>query len=130
MFFRMSDPRKGVATTCSSRPWGNIYMVVRDQKCSVDLTEMKPGERSSLHSHSVRSELFHFLDKGAVLEIEGETFRPSVHEEFFIQPGQKHRFWAEKLSFRVLVVSFEEWRAEDQIRHQDDYGRKGEGLEL
>jgi hypothetical protein len=28
------------------------------------------------------------------------------------------------------VVSFGEWRAEDQIRHEDDYGRKGETLKL
>jgi hypothetical protein len=30
----------------------------------------------------------------------------------------------------MLVVSFGEWRAEDQIRHEDDYGRKGETLKL
>ena len=126
----MSYAREGQKTIQSSRPWGDIHMVVRNQKCSVDLTEVKPGERASLHSHAIRHELFHFLDDGAVLEIDGKLFHPKAHEEFMIKAGQKHRFWAEDTIFRMLVVSFGEWRAEDQIRHEDDYGRKGETLKL
>ena len=126
----MSDAREGQNTIHSPRPWGDIFMVVRNQKCSVDLTEVKPGERASLHSHAIRHELFHFMDEGAVLEIDGELFHPKAHEEFMIKPGQKHRFWAEDAIFRMLVVSFGEWKAEDQIRHEDDYGRKGETLKL
>jgi mannose-6-phosphate isomerase-like protein (cupin superfamily) len=91
----MNDPRAGQTTIHSNRPWGDIYMVIRNQECSVDLTEVKPGERASLHSHSIRHELFHFLDDGGVLEIDGDLFYPKAHEEFLIKPGQKHRFWAE-----------------------------------
>jgi mannose-6-phosphate isomerase-like protein (cupin superfamily) len=126
----MNDPRAGQKTISSNRPWGDIYMVVRNQKCSVDLTEVKMGERASLHSHSIRLELFHFLDDGAVLEIDGDLFYPKAHEEFLIKPGQKHRFWSEESNFRMLVVSLGEWKAEDQIRHEDDYGRQGEPLKL
>jgi mannose-6-phosphate isomerase-like protein (cupin superfamily) len=126
----MNHAREGQNTIHSVRPWGDIFMVVRNQKCSVDLTEVKPGERASLHSHAIRHELFHFMDDGAVLEIDGKLFHPKAHEEFMIKPGQKHRFWAEDRIFRMLVVSFGEWRAEDQIRHEDDYGRKGETLKL
>ena len=126
----MSYAREGQKTIQSSRPWGDIHMVVRNQKCSVDLTEVKPGERASLHSHAFRHELFHFLDDGAVLEIDGKLFHPKAHEEFMIKPEQKHRFWAEESSFRMLVISLGEWKAEDQIRHDDDYGRKGETLKI
>jgi mannose-6-phosphate isomerase-like protein (cupin superfamily) len=126
----MTYPKEKQTTVHSVRPWGDIFMVVRNQKCSVDLTEVKPGERASLHSHRIRHELFHFLDDGAVLEIEGELFHPKAHEEFMINPGQKHRFWAEDRIFRMLVVSFGEWKAEDQIRHEDDYGREGETLKF
>lgn len=126
----MTDPREKQTTIHSARPWGDIFMVVRNQKCSVDLTEIKPGKRASLHSHAIRSELFHFLDDGGVLEIDGDLFYPKAHEEFMIKPGQKHRFWAEESNFRMLVVSLGEWKAEDQIRHEDDYGRQGEPLKL
>ena len=105
-------------------------MVVRNQKCSVDLTHVHPGHRASLHSHADRCELFHFLDVGAHLEIDGEIYRPNIHDEFMIEPGQKHRFWTDNTSFRMLVVSFGEWKAEDQIRHEDDYGREGQSLEI
>ena len=126
----MTDPREGQSTIQSTRPWGDIHMVVRNQKCSVDLTEVKPGERASLHSHAIRHELFHFLDDGAIWEIDGKLFHPKAHEEFLIKPGQKHRFWAEESSFRMLVISLGEWKAEDQIRHEDDYGRKGETIKF
>ncbi|MHB1460420.1 MAG: cupin domain-containing protein [Armatimonadota bacterium] len=125
-----TDPRGGKKTIMSVRPWGDIYMVVRNQKCSVDLTHVKPGERASLHSHTVRTELFHFLDDGAYLEIDGEITRPKAHEEALILPGMKHRFWADNIDFRMLVVCFGEWTVEDQVRHEDDYGREGTRLEL
>ena len=105
-------------------------MVVRNQQCSVDLTHVKPGERASLHSHDVRTELFHFLDDGAYLEIDNEITRPIAHEEVLILPGMKHRFWADETDFRMLVVCFGEWTVEDQIRHEDDYGREGQNLEI
>jgi len=124
-----NDPRDK-PTVRSARPWGDIHMVVRNQRCSVDLTHVRPGHRASLHSHDVRYELFHFLDGGAYLEIDGTVYRPGEHEEFLIQPGAKHRFWAEDADFRMLVVCFGEWTAEDQVRHEDDYGREGQALEL
>ena len=124
------DPRDDKCTVKSIRPWGDIHMVVRNQCCSVDLTHVRPGERASLHSHEVRAELFHFLDDGAYLEVDGVVSRPKAHEERIMYPGMKHRFWAEEKEFRMLVVSFGEWTVEDQVRHEDDYGREGRKLEL
>lgn len=124
------DPRNGQKTKKSVRPWGDIHMVVRNQECSVDITHIRPGHRASYHSHDVRYELFHFLDDGAYLEINGEICRPDVHEEIMIEPGMKHRFWAIENDFRMVVVCFEKWTVEDQIRHEDDYGREGQKLEL
>jgi mannose-6-phosphate isomerase-like protein (cupin superfamily) len=125
-----TDPRGDKPTLHSVRPWGDIHMVVRNEPCSVDLTHVKPGERASLHSHEIRAELFHFLDDGAYLEVDGRILRPKAHDEHIMVPGMKHRFWAEENPFRMLVVSFGEWTVEDQVRHEDDYGREGRKLEL
>lgn len=125
---RKIDPRGERGTILSIRPWGDIHMVVRNQTCSVDLTHVKSGERASLHSHTIRTELFHFLDEGAYLEVDGVVSRPKAHDECILYPGMKHRFWAEEKEFRMLVVSFGHWSPEDQVRHVDDYGRAG--LEL
>ncbi len=122
------DPRNGKETIRSQRPWGDIHMVVRNQQCSVDLTHVRPGHRASLHSHEVRYELFHFLDDGAYLELDGQVYNPKAHDEFLIKPGVRHRFWADKTNFRMLVVCFGHWSAEDQYRHEDDYGREGKDL--
>jgi mannose-6-phosphate isomerase-like protein (cupin superfamily) len=118
------DPRGDKPTIRHDRPWGDIHMVVRNQRCSVDITHVRPGERASLHSHAVRWELFHFLDDGAELELDGEIYHPKAHDEFTIAPGVKHRFAAGDRPFRMLVISFGNWDAEDQIRHEDDYGRE------
>lgn len=115
-------------TITSIRPWGEIYMVVRNQICSVDLTYVKSGHRASLHSHNIRTELFHFLDDGAYLELDGKIYKPNKHDEFIIKPGVKHRFWAKEKDFSILVICFGKWTAEDQVRHEDDYGRKGTKL--
>jgi len=127
---KTSDPRQGKQTIKSERPWGDVYMVVRNQECSVDLTFIRPGERASLHSHEIRYELFHFLDDGAHLELDGQIYRPNSHDEFLIRPGVEHRFWAEDKPLGMLVVSFGQWEAEDQYRHEDDYGREGKELSL
>jgi hypothetical protein len=47
-----------------------------------------------------------------------------------MRPGVKHRFWADEIPFRILVISFGEWKAEDQYRFDDDYGRTGQPLTL
>ncbi len=124
------DPGGDKVTVKSVRPWGDIHMVVRNQPCSADLTHVRPGERASLHSHEVRTELFHFLDDGGYLEVDGHVWRPKAHEEHIMYPGMWHRFWAEEAQFRMLVVSFGLWTVEDQVRHEDDYGRAGKKLEL
>lgn len=122
------DPRDGKETIISHRPWGDVHMVVRNQQCSVDLTSVRPGRRSSLHSHKIRYELFRFLDDGAQLELDGRVYHPKAHDEFLIEPGVKHRFRAGLTPFRMLVICFGNWEAADQYRHEDDYGRQGKEL--
>ena len=74
--------------------------------------------------------LFHFMDDGAYLEVDGQVIRPKALEEHYMYPGMKHRFWADETDFRMLVVCFGEWTVEDQVRHEDDYGREGQQLKL
>jgi mannose-6-phosphate isomerase-like protein (cupin superfamily) len=124
------DPRKVERTVRPDRPWGCVYMVVRNQECSADLTEVRPGQRASLHSHEGRYELFHFLDEGGHLEVDSQVHHPRAHDEFLIEPGTRHRSWAEAAPFRMLVVSFGRWEAEDQVRHEDDYGRESKPMTL
>jgi hypothetical protein len=42
----------------------------------------------------------------------------------------KHRFWAIEDDFRMVVVCFGEWTAEDQVRHEENYGREGTKLTI
>ncbi len=47
------DPRGDKGTVESIRPWGDIHMVVRNQRCSVDLTHEQSGAVIGLGQHLV-----------------------------------------------------------------------------
>ena len=97
------------------------FLLCRTQSCISAILAVLAGGSREIGA-------IHFLDNGAWLEIDNKIYRPAEHEEFLIEPGMKHRFWAQDNDFRMLVVCFGEWTAEDQTRHDDDYGRKGQKL--
>lgn len=109
------------------RPWAEIHLLVSNQECSVDLSYVKPGERSSLHSNQERHELFHFMDDGAYLEVDGGIYRPQAHHEFMLEPGTKHRFWATESDFPWWLSPSEpgppRTRSDTRTTAEEDLGR-------
>ena len=114
-------------TRLSVRPWGTVRLLVRNQKCSVDWTTVNPGGMTSLHSHNVREELWVMLGEGAEVVVGDEVLRPKVGEEILMKAKIKHRLINNAdHPIQMIVISLGEWREEDQIRHEDAYGRKGQ----
>ncbi len=126
----MSDI-KDLPTKRSVRPWGMVTLLVRNQKCSVDWTTVNPGGMTSLHSHNIREELWVMLDEDAEIIKGDEVFHPKVGDEILMKTGVKHRLINNAdHPIRMIVICFGEWKEEDQIRHEDAYGRKGEPVKL
>ncbi len=125
------ERRKDLPTKHSVRPWGMVTLLVRNQKCSVDWTMVNPGHITSLHSHNIREELWVMLDGGAEVIVGDEVLHPKVGDKILMKTGVKHRLVNNTdHSIRMIVICFGDWREEDQIRHEDAYGREGEPVKL
>jgi len=71
------------------------------------------------------------LDEGAEVVMGEELLHPKVGEEILMKTGVKHRLINNTdHPIRMIVISFGEWKEEDQIRHEDAYGRKGQPVKL
>lgn len=115
----------------SVRPWGVVTLLVRNRKCSVDWTIVNPGGITSLHSHNIRDELWVMLDDGAEVVVGNQVLHPEVGNEILIKTSVKHRLInSTDHPIRMIVICFGDWREDDQIRHEDAYGRKGQPVKL
>ncbi len=115
----------------SVRPWGVINLLVRNRKCSVDWTTVNPGGMTSLHSHNIRDELWVMLDEGAEVIVGEKVLHPKVGDKILMKTGVKHRLINDSdHPVRMIVICFGEWKEEDQIRHEDAYGRSGQLVEF
>ncbi len=123
--------KSNLPTKRSVRPWGGITLFVRNQKCSVDWTTVNPGGKTSLHSHNIREELWVLLDEGAKVTMGYQVLSPKVGDEILMKTGVKHRLTNDTdHPIRMIVISFGEWQEQDQIRHEDAYGRGGKPVKM
>jgi len=71
------------------------------------------------------------LDEGAEVIVGNEVLHPKVGDEILMKTGAKHRLTNNTdHPIRMIVICFGEWKEEDQIRHEDAYGREGKPVKL
>ena len=105
------------------RPWGNFKQFVLNNKCTVKILEVNPGEELSLQKHRKRKEMWYFLTNGVVLfGNKKKNFRQT--QIINIGNNVAHRLIAENKKVQVLEVSFGEFNENDEIKLEDKYKRK------
>ena len=108
------------------KPWGSFDQFVLNTPCTVKILTCAPGQRLSLQRHSHRGELWVALDEGVVVELNGETLKPSVGQEIWLPTSSTHRLSCEASAprpVRVLEISLGTFDEADIERLQDNYGR-------
>jgi mannose-6-phosphate isomerase len=110
-----------------TRPWGSFRQFANNREVTVSLMSVNPRERLSLQSHRGRAELWIVLDKGAIVQVNDDTFHPEPGAEIWIPAGAKHRLSSAGGTVRVLEVAFGNWQQDDITRYDDDYHRPAEG---
>ena len=105
------------------RPWGNYERFTENQKSTVKILTINPGEAFSLQSHKDRDEFWHILSGEGRLIIGQETFEAEVGMDKFILRGINHRIEAGNETLVVLEISLGDFNEEDIIRVEDKYGR-------
>jgi mannose-1-phosphate guanylyltransferase/mannose-6-phosphate isomerase len=106
------------------RPWGRYREYARNERCTVWIVEMKPGEEGSLQSHENFDELWIMLNDNAEVQVGDKILTPKSFEEIFIPRGTKHRLSnrGDKL-LRMMEVAYGYVQDDDKIRYEDKYGR-------
>ena len=57
------------------RPWGAFSQYAFNERCTVSMMTVKPGQRLSLQSHTGRAELWIVIDDGALVEVDEDTLQ-------------------------------------------------------
>jgi mannose-1-phosphate guanylyltransferase/mannose-6-phosphate isomerase len=105
------------------RPWGGFERFTWNERSTVKIIHVAPGQRLSLQRHRHRDELWVALDPGAVFEVAGRRIEPEVGERVLIRAGDTHRLGSSGPAVRVLEIAFGDFDEDDIERLEDAYGR-------
>lgn len=105
------------------RPWGNFVQYAHNEKCTVKIIEVNPGQRLSYQSHEKRDELWVILDSGLRVELNDRVIDTKPGDEIVIERHTKHRLSSVGEKARLLEISFGDFDENDIKRFSDDYGR-------
>ncbi len=106
-----------------TRPWGNFERFTLNEKSTVKIITVKPGEELSLQQHEHRDEEWRILQgDGSVVVGEKET-AVTPGEQFFVARGTKHRVKGGASGLMFLEIAEGDFDEKDIIRFEDKYGR-------
>lgn len=105
------------------RPWGNFVQYAHNEKCTVKIIEVNPGQRLSYQSHEKRDELWVIIDRGLRVELDDRVIDTEPGDEIVIERNTKHRLSCIGEKARLLEISFGDFDENDIKRFDDDYGR-------
>jgi len=105
------------------RPWGDFKQFVLNEKCTVKILIVKPGQILSLQKHKKRKEQWYFLTDGWV-QLGMKKKKIKKGEIVNIPKMRAHRLFAKKNKVEVLEISYGTFDEKDEIRLEDVYGRK------
>jgi mannose-6-phosphate isomerase-like protein (cupin superfamily) len=105
------------------RPWGGFEQFTLNEKSTVKILTINPGESPSVQKHSHRSEFWVMLDNPVKVTRGNKSFRAKKGDEIFIKKGQVHTAEAYSKTARILEIAFGYFDEDDIIRLKDKYGR-------
>ncbi len=118
------------------RPWGRWIKFADNERCTIKILEIRPGEAISFQSHEMRDELWHLLTGNVRLhlgpkrdtweEIERELEQSELGPGDSVSITKNTVHCAENTGTdvcRILEVSTGEFREDDIKRWKDRYGR-------
>ena len=109
------------------KPWGEERIFAETGRYAGKLIFIRAGESLSYQFHNRKEETLHVLEGTLGLQVEraGEEadLRLGPGESFHVDPGTRHRMYAEEEDCLVVEVSTPE--LDDVVRLSDRYGREG-----
>lgn len=106
-----------------TRPWGDYERFTLNEKTTVKIIDVLPGEAFSLQTHQHRDEFWRVVKGSGTAHI--GTEERAVHEgDMLFSPRHaEHRMTAGPEGVTFLEISFGDFDEGDITRLQDKYGR-------
>ena len=105
------------------RPWGNFERFTLNEKSTVKIITVNPGEEFSLQSHKHRGEFWRVLSGSGVITLDQDHHTIHAGENFFSPAGHEHRMEGGPDGLVFLEIAFGDFDENDIKRLEDKYGR-------
>lgn len=105
------------------RPWGSFKQFVKNKKCTVKIHTLKPNQQLSLQYHRKRKELWYFLTPG-IVQLGKRKIKVKEGQIIEIKKEMPHRIIAGNKKIQVLEIAVGNFSEKDEVRLEDEYGRK------
>jgi len=100
------------------KSWGLIKTYVQNQTCTVKMIVLSSGERTSLHYHQMRDDMWVILDDGLEVQVGEKVYHPRAGDEFVVDAGTRHQLKAGRTPGRVLEIDFG-FTTEEDVCYED-----------
>lgn len=107
----------------TKKPWGGFETFTKNEKSTVKILIIKPGQMISLQKHNNRKEFWKILENSAKVTIGKKIVKLKKGDTIAIKKNTFHRIEALSKEVRVLEISFGKFDEKDIIRYEDKYGR-------
>lgn len=105
------------------RPWGKFERFTLNEKTTVKIVTVNPGEAISLQTHAHRDEFWRIVRGGGVIRIGNEEHAAHEGDSFFSPRGAEHRVEGGPEGLSFLEIAFGDFNEDDITRLEDRYGR-------
>lgn len=105
------------------RPWGGFERFTLNEKTTVKIVAVRPGESISLQTHERRDEFWRVIRGSGVIRIGDTDAEAREGGAFFCRRGEKHRVTGGPEGIAFLEIAFGDFDEGDINRLEDKYGR-------
>ena len=106
------------------KPWGSFTQFTHNEKSTVKILEVKPGEMLSLQNHKKRAEFWYVIEEKPTIELNTRKSKYKMGDSIRIGKGVKHRISNKtKKLVRILEIATGNFDEKDIIRYEDKYNR-------
>jgi mannose-6-phosphate isomerase len=105
------------------RPWGNFERFTLNEKTTVKIIAVNPGESFSLQTHQHRDEFWQVIKGTGVVHVGEKNTDAKEGDTFFSPKLTEHRVTGGSSGITFLEIAFGDFDEGDITRLEDRYGR-------
>lgn len=111
-------------SSIQKKPWGDFLQFTKNEKTTVKILEIYPGEAISLQWHKKREEFWYILRGQPTIIVGDKEKTCSPGDHFYIKKEEKHRILNDSMKVvLVLEISLGHFDEKDEECSEDRYHR-------